>query len=188
VTTAPGRPEAAASPVGSVAAVLIQPPQRLRSPWRGGPLGECRKVPNEGPKCVPGQIFLRAISTQAVVTQQYAEGVASIVVRVPCACGCEVEIPEAAIMSEAGRIAVNRRRSHRGATPKIYTCRWCGTAIQGRAALEGHEPACGHRPSGDLVEVSELDLIALAWTPDALSNTEARLPSVILEPAGNTKK
>jgi len=86
-------------------------------------------------------------------------------VRVPCACGREVEVPEAVLMSEAARIAVRRRKTHKGAAPKAFRCRWCSTTIHGRAALEGHERTCDHRSSGDLVEASEEDMAALAWPP-----------------------
>jgi hypothetical protein len=68
-------------------------------------------------------------------------------------------------MSEAGRIAVRRRKTHKGAAPKMFRCRWCCTAIEGRAKLDRHERACDHRPINDFIEVSEQDMAALAWVP-----------------------
>ena len=67
-------------------------------------------------------------------------------------------------MSEAARIAVRRRKTHKGAAPKTFRCRWCSAEIQGRALLDRHERGCDRRPSGDLVPVSEADLARLAWT------------------------
>jgi hypothetical protein len=79
--------------------------------------------------------------------------------RCPC---CDSELPEALIMSEAGRVAVRRRKVHRGAAPKTRLCRWCRAAIEGRAELEAHEGICEKRPTG---EVSDADMTAWAWTP-----------------------
>jgi hypothetical protein len=50
------------------------------------------------------------------------------------------------IMSEAGKIAVARRKVHRGASLKVFPCRWCQTGIAGRAGLQDHERACASRP------------------------------------------
>jgi hypothetical protein len=87
-------------------------------------------------------------------------------VLVTCACGHQIEISEAAVMSEAGRIAVRRRRSHRGATPKVFECRWCHAEMRGRAALSLHERECAAKPDG-FTGFTEADLDALRWTPPA---------------------
>jgi hypothetical protein len=75
---------------------------------------------------------------------------------------CESELSEALIMSAAARIAVGRRKVHRGAAPKIFACRWCRAEIRGRTALEQHEKSCEKHPAG---EVTDADLAALSWTP-----------------------
>ena len=79
---------------------------------------------------------------------------------------CASEIDESAVMSEAGRIAVRRRKNHKGFPAKVRPCRWCGAAVAGIQALDAHERGCRQRPSGDgLRELTESDLVP--WTPDA---------------------
>ena len=84
--------------------------------------------------------------------------------RVPCTCGREIEVLDTAIMSEAGRIAVRRRKTHRGGVPKTFSCYWCRAAIQTRSALAQHMRDCNQRPESGLVPFSEADLLALSWT------------------------
>jgi hypothetical protein len=72
---------------------------------------------------------------------------------------CACEIAEQAVLSEAGRIAVRRRRTHKGATPKLYPCYWCRAACTGRAGLLAHERQCPHRKSWRPVE--DADFIAV---------------------------
>jgi hypothetical protein len=83
--------------------------------------------------------------------------------RCPC---CESELPEALIMSAAARIAVGRRKVHKGAEPKTFACEWCSAKCVGRVALEKHQRDCEKRPEG-LVEVTPEDMRALAWSPEA---------------------
>jgi hypothetical protein len=78
---------------------------------------------------------------------------------------CQSEIAEAVVLSEAGRIAVGRRKAHRGQAPKTFACRWCGAAIRGRDSLDKHERNCSQRLSGDLAEFTDADLAALGWMP-----------------------
>ncbi len=68
-------------------------------------------------------------------------------------------------MSEAGRIAVRRRKLHKGATPKARLCRWCNGEVRGRKPLDEHERSCTARPSGELLGFTADDMIALRWTP-----------------------
>jgi hypothetical protein len=78
---------------------------------------------------------------------------------------CEIEIPEAAIMSEAGRIAQRRRRTRKGQPPKTFACRWCGAAIQRRGPFDAHERECSQRPPGGLIEITAADMAALVYVP-----------------------
>jgi hypothetical protein len=78
---------------------------------------------------------------------------------------CECEIADSAITSEAARIYNRRRKAHRGQAPRTFTCRWCGVAIQTRAAIELHTRDCSQRPASGLAEVSAEDMAALAWMP-----------------------
>jgi hypothetical protein len=80
---------------------------------------------------------------------------------------CQSEIPDAQVLSAAGRIAVARRRTHKGAARQAYACRWCKAECRGRAALEAHERGCDQR-SGELIEINTEDMAALGWPgPDA---------------------
>ena len=80
-----------------------------------------------------------------------------------CPC-CASEISEAVILSEAGRIAVRRRKTHAG--PALTRpCRWCSAPWVGVKSLEAHERICAERPSGELDAFSDADLAAIAWTP-----------------------
>jgi hypothetical protein len=85
--------------------------------------------------------------------------------RVPCICGRQIEIPETAVMSEAARIAVGRRKTHKGAVPKPYHCRWCQAECTGRRGLAEHELNCAARPDG-FAPVTDADLAQMAWLPD----------------------
>ena len=79
--------------------------------------------------------------------------------------GGAVELADSVILAAAGRIYASRRKTCAGPT-RVFCCRWCNAEIRGRIPLEAHERDCTQRPSGDLVGVTDADLIALAWTPD----------------------
>jgi hypothetical protein len=85
-------------------------------------------------------------------------------------CGAETDVPEAAILSEAGRIFATRRKRC-GPKPKPVACPWCGRACAGRAGLMQHLPACpeaiAYYAGLDLTEVTEFFNEAGVPPPDA---------------------
>ena len=92
---------------------------------------------------------------------QQKQGDCGTTVVMRCLC-CQCEIPEAAIMSAAARIAVSRRKSHKGAAPKTYACRWCRAAIAGRSALEEHERSCTQaRRDWEPLQPADLQAVSL---------------------------
>lgn len=54
---------------------------------------------------------------------------------------CQTEIPESAIMSEAGRIATNRARGKRGRKPVLRQCLKCGRLHSAREMQRCKVPA-----------------------------------------------
>jgi hypothetical protein len=79
--------------------------------------------------------------------------------------GGTVDVAECEILRVAGVVSQARRRTHGGPPKHSFNCRWCDGEVRGRAALDRHERDCSQRPSGDLIEVSEGDMVALAWIP-----------------------
>jgi hypothetical protein len=89
---------------------------------------------------------------------------------VTCRCGAEVEVPETAILTEAGRIFAARRKRC-GPKPKPVACGWCGRECEGQRDLEAHLPTCATAVSYyagiDATEVAEFFAECGVPPPDA---------------------
>jgi hypothetical protein len=131
---------------------------------------ECRKLFRVARNARPEVIFARAKSKSAESINRTPQKMKSgwydsTVVRLQCKCGRHLLLTDAQILSEAGRIAVSRRKVHAGPT-RTFTCECCGAACRGHKGLSAHRKVCDNQPSGDPVPLTEADLRALAW-PDS---------------------
>jgi hypothetical protein len=74
------------------------------------------------------------------------------------ACGAGNDVPEAAVVSDAGKIFAARRKRC-GPKPRPVPCPWCGRECAGKNGLMAHLPTCpeaiAYYAGLDLSEVSE---------------------------------
>jgi hypothetical protein len=84
---------------------------------------------------------------------------------------CGQELSDAEIISHVQRLRSGLRKNKRGGRPKPHQCPRCGEVIMGQRMLYAHLALCRSGPPGpldpgDLVGVSDADMLAMAWTAD----------------------